>query len=192
MLKMKRVAMMLAAIMCISAFSVAPVMAAQLVNVENPKHVNEKDIEILPDDALTGTVVSVPDKPTPRFINDFLSRKTDVTHSYEWSGYKRVSDYAHFGAKGGSVSVNKGLSFGVVVAGVIEGLSISTAVNFFTQEGLTFNVGPYESVYVGAHVQYDVEEGIREQYDVISGKIISRNPYTVRTPIKLEYELVNY
>lgn len=45
---------------------------------------------------------------------------------------------------------------------------------------------------MGYRVYYKVETGINECYDVVTGKVIKLNSYTVKTPQYGEYKLINY
>lgn len=41
-------------------------------------------------------------------------------------------------------------------------------------------------------VYYKVETGINEYYDIVAGKVIRSNSYTVKKPQYGEYKLINY
>lgn len=153
-------------------------------------YVNESDIEIVPDNALTGT----PDtsEPAPNFVNDYRYRKVNVTTSHEWSPYKRVSDNIQTGSEGGSISASKSVTFGTDVSGEIAGLDISTNASISSEVGYTLNVGANKRVYMGYRVYYEVEKGTREYYDIVTGEVIKSNPYTVKVPQYGEYKLINY
>ncbi len=58
--------------------------------------------------------------------------------------------------------------------------------------GYTLNVGANKRVYMGYRVRYEIETGTRECYDIVTGKVIDHNDYTVKTPIYGEYKLINY
>lgn len=45
---------------------------------------------------------------------------------------------------------------------------------------------------MGYRVRYEIETGTRECYDIVTGKVIDHNDYTVKTPIYGEYKLINY
>lgn len=154
-------------------------------------YVNECDIEIVPDNALTGNYTESSEN-APRFINDFRYRKINVTTSYEWSAYKRVSDNLVTDSEGGSISSTKSVSFGTEVTGNIGSLGISTNTSISSEIGYTLNVGANRRVYMGYRVYYKVEQGTRELYDIVTGQVISSNSYTVKTPQYGEYKLINY
>ncbi len=128
----------------------------------------------------------------PRFMNEYRYRKTNVKISYQWSGYKRVSDNLKTTSAGGSISANKGVTFGTEVSGNIYQLGISTGVSLSSEKNYTLNVGANQSVYMGYRVKYKVETGTREMYDMVTGRVISSNKYTVKTPIHGEYALLRY
>ena len=128
----------------------------------------------------------------PRFVNDFRNRKRNVKRYDEWSPYKRVSDNIQTGRAGGKISSNRSVTFGVDITGNILGLGIATRTSISSQKGYTLNVGPNKRVYMGYRVKYKVETGINEVYDVVTGKVIRKNRYTVKTPQYGEYKLINY
>lgn len=45
---------------------------------------------------------------------------------------------------------------------------------------------------MGYRVYYKVETGINEYYDIVTGKVIRSDSYTVKTPQYGEYKLINY
>lgn len=45
---------------------------------------------------------------------------------------------------------------------------------------------------MGYRVKYHIEEGTRECYDMVTGKVVSTNKYTVKTPLFGDYKLINY
>lgn len=128
---------------------------------------------------------------SPNFINDFRSRKKNVTYSESWSGYTRISDNLNtYNSAGGSITATKTASFGVTVSGSIEGLGISTSKILTSTKSYTLSVPKDKIVYMGYRVKYKVETGTREYYDLTTGKIISSNQYTVKTPLEGEHKLV--
>lgn len=130
---------------------------------------------------------------SPTFVNDFRSRKVNVSISYGWSGYRRVSDnISTYGISGGSISSTKTTTFGTEVSGDIYGLGISLSGSVSNQIGYTLNVGPNRVVYLGYRVYYKIEKGTRQYYDLATGKVISSNSYTVKFPQYGQYGLLNY
>ncbi|CUM80041.1 hypothetical protein GMB34_00595 [Turicibacter sanguinis] len=129
---------------------------------------------------------------SPRFINEYRYRKTNVKTSYQWSSYKRVSDNLKTGPEGGSISANKSVSFGTEVSGNISQLGIATNISLSSSKEYTLNVGANKRVYMAYRVKYKVETGTREMYDMVTGRVISSNTYTVKTPQYGEYALLNY
>lgn len=135
--------------------------------------------------------VTESDNISPYFINDFRSRKKNVSYSESWSGYKRISDTLNtYNSNGGSITATNTASFGVTVSGSIQGLSISTAKTLTSTRSYTLTVAKNKKVYLGYRVKYKVETGTREYYDAATGRIISSNKYTVKTPISGEHKLV--
>nr|WP_295970088.1 hypothetical protein [uncultured Bacillus sp.] len=130
---------------------------------------------------------------SPKFVNDFRYRKVNVSTKYEWSGYRRVSDnLSTYGSTGGSISANRTTTFTTQVSGTISGLGISTSKTISNSIGYTLSVGANRKVYLGYRVYYKVEKGTRQYYDVTTGKVISSNSYTVKTPQYGQYALINY
>lgn len=130
---------------------------------------------------------------SPAFVNDFRYRKKNVTTSYEWSAYRRVSDNINTnGTSGGSISANKLTTFAVTVSGSIDGLGLSTTKTVSNSIGYTLSVGANRVVYLGYKAYYKVEKGTREYYDTVTGKVISSNSYTIKYPQYGQYALINY
>lgn len=127
-----------------------------------------------------------------RFINEYRYRRVNVKVRHEWSSYKRVSDNLRTDFAGGSISANRGVTFGTEVSGNVYQLGISTGVSLSSERNYTLNVGANQSVYMGYRVRYKVETGTREMYDMVTGRVISSNSYTVKTPIYGEYALLKY
>lgn len=183
---MKKLAPLLLSLITIFSLSV-PAFASNNVS---SLYVNESDVEIVPDNELTGT--TSPQSSTPDFVNDFRYRKVGVKISHGWSPYKRVSDNIITNSKGGSITATKSVTFGIVVSGNIYGLNISTSAKVCSKRDYTLNVGANKHVYLGYHVHYKIEKGTRELYDIVTGKVVSKNEYTVKTPQYGEYKLINY
>lgn len=165
------------------------VFAAEL----DTMYVNESEIEIIPDNALNGTYTAIQSEIGPRSLDptkDIRYRKKNTTTTYEWSGYKRVSDDLITDSAGGSLSSTKSVSFGPSVAGSIYGLlDISVGGTLESETGYVLNVDPYKHVYMVYRVKYKVEKGTRECYDALTGKVLSSNKYTVKSPQHGEYSL---
>lgn len=179
------------------ATGLATIMMAELMMVptnnvfaQEGKYVDEKDIFVIESSELERPTIEENIKPS--FVNDFRNRKKNVRTYNEWSPFKRVSDNIHTGNAGGSISSNKSVTFGCSVSGNINGLYISTNGSVSSSIGYTLNVGKNKRVYMGYRVYYKVEKGINEYYDIVTGKVIRSNSYTVKTPQYGEYKLINY
>ena len=152
-------------------------------------YVNEDEIEIVPYDALVEDLPSI-ERRFP--INDYEYIKTDVTTSYEWSPYKRVSDNIVTDEEGGSITATKSVEFSTIISGNIQNISVDVGGAISSSIGYTLNVGPNKRVYLGYHVRYKVESGTRVCRDRYTGRVISSNEYTVKVPQYEEYKLINY
>lgn len=128
---------------------------------------------------------------TSYFVNDFRYRKVNVKTFNEWSGYKRASDNITTGKGGGSITATKSVTFGTDVSGAIDGLGISTSKSITSSIGYTLNADPNKTVYMGYRVYYKVETGTREYYDLVTGKVLKSNSYTVKVPQYGEFKLIN-
>ena len=160
------------------------------VFAQEGQYVDEKDIVVVAPDELANPTLE--EDTQPAYINDFRSRKVNVKTYSGWSPYKRVSHNIRTGRAGGSITVTKGVTFGTVVNGNINGLGISTNISLSSQTGYMLHVGSNRRVYVGFRVHYKIETGTRQYYDVTTGKVISSNRYTVKTPQYGEYKLISY
>lgn len=130
---------------------------------------------------------------SPAFVNDFRYRKVNVVKGTRWSSYKRVSDnVSTYNSTGGSIVANRQATFGTTVSGSIFGLNISTAATRSSTVGYTLQAGPNRNVYMGYRVKYKTETGVRQKYDVVTGKVVSSNKYTVEIPDYGQYQLLNY
>lgn len=117
-------------------------------------------------------------------------RKVNVSTSYEWSPFKRVSDNITTGPSGGSISCTKSESFSVAVAGNIQGLGFSLSASVSSSIGYTLNVPANATKYMGYRAYYKVERGTREEYNIANGSVVNRNSYTIKTPQYGEYKLL--
>ncbi|ODV54468.1 hypothetical protein [Lysinibacillus fusiformis] len=110
---------------------------------------------------------------TPYFVNDFQ--------------YRNITT----GKGGGSITATKSVTFGTDVSGAIDGLGISTSKSITSSIGYTLNADPNKTVYMGYRVYYKVETGTREYYDLVTGKVLKSNSYTVKVPQYGEFKLIN-
>lgn len=158
------------------------------------KNVNEKDITVVPYNALLGTTIDEnTNSITPRFINDYRYRKVNEKITYGWSPYKRISDnIVTKPNESGSISANREVTFGVDVSGDVSNLSFNLSRSVSNSKNYQLEVGPNRRVYLGYRVHYTIATGTREMYDVTTGKVVKRNNYTVKTPTYGEYALINY
>ncbi len=154
--------------------------------------VNEQNVTQIFNSELAGNTPSENGDTSLFFVNDFRYRKVNVTTSSEWSSYKRVSDNVVTGSEGGSISANKSVTFGTEVSGSIHDLGISTNASVSSSVGYSLNVPANSRVYLGYRVKYKVEKGTREHYDIVTGKVLDSNKYTVKKPLYGEYKLINY
>ncbi|MDJ0333531.1 hypothetical protein [Planococcus sp. S3-L1] len=113
--------------------------------------------------------------------------KTNVKTSTTWSNFKKVSGIIN---GPGSISATKSEAFGVVVNGAYSNLGLSLNKTKTSITGYTLTHAKNTRVYMGYRVKYSVETGTRVA--TRNGFVISRLPYTVKTPIIDEYKLINY
>lgn len=176
-----------------SAFSLLATKDASAASIEEASPIIDERVK--PIDTTSPIIVSPEGDQTvsPTFINDFRYRKTNVKTTYGWSSYKRISDNLNtYGSNGGSLTANTTATFGVTVSGSIDGLGISTTKTISSAKNYTLNVAADRKVYMGYRVYQKIETGTREYYDVVTGKVIRSNSYTVKTPQYGEYKLINY
>lgn len=191
----KIICLLLSMALIFPTFASASPTSVSISDENQPRYVNEKDIQIVSPEELTGTQLQLSSpkiKPLGQ-INDFYYRKSNVTYSTEWSPYKRVSDNIIVGPAGGSIAVTKTVSFGTEISGEVYGINIATNASLESSIGYTLNASPNSRVYVGYRVLYQVERGTREYCDgIVNPRVISKNPYTVKTPQYGEYVLITY
>lgn len=160
------------------------------LNVSKAAELDNSDTNVI--EQTTEDQITEEQITSPYFINDFRSRKKNVSYSESWSGYKRISDDLNTNnSSGGTLTATTTASFGVTVSGSIEGLGISTSTTLTSAKSYSLSVPKNKIVYMGYRVLYKVETGTREYYDLVTGKVISSNKYTVKTPIKGEYKLID-
>ena len=113
-------------------------------------------------------------------------RKQNVSYSTSWSSYKRVSD----NLKGpGSIHCQYSKSFSGSVSGTIKGITtIGVGASYTSTKGYTLKVGKCTR-YMGYRVKYKIEKGTRVVYNSTTGRVKSKNSYTVKKPIHGEYAL---
>lgn len=130
---------------------------------------------------------------TPMFVNDFRYRKKNVSTYYEWSSHKRASDnLSTYGTSGGTITATKETTFGAEISGNIYGIDVSVSGSVTNNIGYSVSIGPNRVVYLGYKVYYKVEKGTREYYDLVTGKVMSSNSYTVKVPQYGQYSVLNY
>lgn len=144
-----------------------------------PPEIDEENIEVISNDS-----------SVQPHLNDFRARKKDVTISYGWSNFKRVSDNLSTGSEGGTLIATKTVTFGTEISGSTVGLPSSGNASISSSIGYSLNVGPYQRVFMGYRVYYKIEKGTREFYDVVTGEILQTNKYTVKIPQYGEYALI--
>lgn len=129
-------------------------------------------------------------------VNLWSYRKVNVTTTYEWSGYYRVSDNIYTSSAGGSISCNQSRSFGASISGDVSFINVSASGSVSSSIGYALHVGPYQQVYMGYRVMYKVERGTREKYCSAIGcegsPPVESNNYIAKSPQYGEYALINY
>ncbi|MFG3435385.1 hypothetical protein [Lysinibacillus fusiformis] len=174
------------------AFTMDSQTAAAEEVVDLEEVVNPEEIEVDSEEVVNPEEIEVDsEEVTPYFVNDFRYRKVNVKTFNEWSGYKRASDNITTGEGGGSITATKSVTFGTDVSGAIDGLGISTSKSITSSIGYTLNADPNKTVYMGYRVYYKVETGTREYYDLVTGKVLKSNSYTVKVPQYGEFKLIN-
>lgn len=170
-------------------------VSASEIDEINPKIVNEENISVIleNEESLLNTPENTSSENISTYmINPIRYRKKNVTHTTGWSSYKRVSDNLKTGSSGGSITANKSVTFNTSVTGSISGLTISTNSSVSSSKSYTLSVGKNQRVYIGYRTYYKIEKGVREQYDLETGKVYSKNNYTVKKPQYGEYALIKY
>ncbi|MED3692273.1 hypothetical protein P4534_26430 [Peribacillus butanolivorans] len=120
-------------------------------------------------------------KVTPSFVNDFRNVKKKVEKWEEWSSFKRVSQNLNtYGAKGGSISADRSVSFSPTVSGDIGGLNISLGGSKSSSKSYSLDVGKNRQVYMGYRVRYAVEKGENHRIDIVTGATLSKKKYKVK------------
>lgn len=170
-------------------------VSASEIDEINPKTVNEENISVIleNEESLLNTPENTSSENISTYmINPIRYRKKNVIHTTGWSSYKRVSDNLKTGSSGGSITANKSVTFNTSVTGSISGLTISTNSSVSSSKSYTLSVGKNQRVYIGYRTYYKIEKGVREQYDLETGKVYSKNNYTVKKPQYGEYALIKY
>lgn len=118
--------------------------------------------------------------------------KEDVSYSYEWSDFERVSNNLNtYGSDGGTISVNRTVTFSVDVEGNIKGIGINVNASVTSEIGYSLEVPANRNVHLGYRVRYKIEKGTRVVRNGVTNKVMEKNEYTVKTPIYGEYKLIN-
>lgn len=179
---MKKALSLLCALLLLCALTV-PTFA---VEVPQPK-----TFEVLDTPIAINTENVDEDGISPLAAMEYGYRKTNVKISGEWSEYKRISDNLETRNFTGTISSDRSVTFGTVVTGNIGKLGINTSVSLTNKIGYTLEVGKYSNKYMAYRVYYEVETGVREFYDMVTGRVISRNDYIVKVPQYGAYTLLN-
>ncbi|MDP1420391.1 hypothetical protein Q8G35_18880 [Peribacillus simplex] len=126
-------------------------------------------------------------------VNETTHVKKKVKKYTEWSSYKRVSQNLNTkGAKGGSISSDRTVTFSPTVSGSIKGLGISLGFSKSSAKHYSLDVGPNRRVYMGYRVKYAVEKGENHTINIYNGDTITKKKYKVKKVKHGEYGLVNY
>ncbi|MBT2648065.1 hypothetical protein J7E52_15425 [Bacillus sp. ISL-34] len=126
-------------------------------------------------------------------VNETTHVKKKVKKYTEWSSYKRVSQNLNTkGAKGGSISSDRSVTFSPTVSGSIKGLGISLGFSKSSAKNYSLDVGPNRRVYMGYRVRYAVETGENHTINIYNGDTITKKNYKVKKVKYGEYGLVNY
>lgn len=119
----------------------------------------------------------------------YYNVRENVFTYYEWGPYYRVSSNLTGTSEGGSIICTQSLDFGVEVSGDLQGLSYSASTSVSTSIGYSINVPPNKTMYMAFRVRYEVESGMNARYNTITGQLVSRKPYTIKTPLYGDYIL---
>lgn len=160
-------------------------------NIIDPLDDEESEVYILEGDKLVEdplfSEVSDSDMGTQSIIRGIKYTKENVKTTNEWSSYRRVSDNI-WGP--GSITADRSVTFGTQASGSYANLGFSLNTSVSSKVGYTLNAGKKSRVYMGYRVRYKVERG--ERVGRLGSREISRQSYTVKTPMYGEYKLINY
>lgn len=122
--------------------------------------------------------------------SQFAYRKKDVETYEEWSPYKRVSDNICPDGPGGTISSSWTVTFKTEVSGAISGIDVIGGGSITSTKNYTLPVDEGKCGYMAFRVKYSVEEGTREQYDMVTNKVINTNKYKVKVPQYGSYKIL--
>lgn len=114
--------------------------------------------------------------------------KENVSISEKWSDNHRVSDNLN-GIAGDTITSNKGITFSTSVSGDITGLNISVSGEITSDVGYTMQLPTNGNYHMEYRVKYRIERGTRVS-KTVTGAILGRNEYVVKSPLYGEFSLV--
>lgn len=125
-------------------------------------------------------------KPVNRVIdmNTIKTYKQNVKKYKQWSKYRHVSQNYGPNIKNTVITADRTTVFKAETSGIIKGLGLSLGGEVRTSTTVKQTLPPKKVGYLGIKVQYKVETGTRIVKDMLTNKIISKNKYTIKTPIK--------
>lgn len=117
-------------------------------------------------------------------MSGYYYKKSGVKISSKWGSWKRTSSIMNtYKTKGGTLSTNESFTISGSVSGSIKGIStIGMGTSISSATGRTWQIGKNKRCYVQCRAEYKVETGTRTKISMNSGKVISKNKYTVKRP----------
>lgn len=169
-MKKSILSIILALAMCLSLC--VPAMAAEIYS---------EDICLLAD--------SSSEEFKPNGMTDYYYRKANVTTTYGWGPWKRVSDNLTASSSGGTLSCTEVVSESFSFSGEISGLTFSGERTRSSEIGYSLNVDANRTAYMQWRCHFRYETGIREKVSYTTGHVVARNEFSVTIPEYGNYAL---
>lgn len=130
------------------------------------------------------------DETKPARAGGVTVYKKNVSYSYEYGSYNRVSDNVYVGkGETGTISANRSVTFSTQVSGNISGLGISASTTVTSTLGYTLSSQNEGTWYLATKPYYKVERGTRVYVNNTTGAKTETN-YTVKVPQYCTYALL--
>ena len=118
-------------------------------------------------------------------IGGFYYVKVKSKIKNKWGKYKKTSEIMNTSkSKGGTLGVDKVVSFSGSVSGNIKGIvTIGVGATISSAIRKTWEIEKNKRVYLGCRAKYMVEKGVREKRRMSSGQKVSSNKFKVKRPL---------
>ena len=117
-------------------------------------------------------------------MSGYYYKKSNVSVNYEYGKWKRTSSIMNTKkTKGGTLTVNESYTISGSVSGNIKGIvTIGTGSSITSATSRSWSIAKNKRCYAECRAEFKVERGTRKKISMNTGKVVSKNSYTVKRP----------